>query len=65
MLDRYPVAFKTELGNQILEVGPGRQLRKFTRLPIEDEIHRGRLSLPLHGSDVGRASYPSPTASCD
>ncbi len=26
-------------------MGPGRQLRKFTRLAIQDEMHRGRLSL--------------------
>ncbi len=51
MFNRHPVPLKTELGNQILQVGPRRQLLKFTRLPIQDEIHRGRLSLPPHGSE--------------
>ena len=53
MFDRHPVAFKTELGNQILQVGPGHQLRKFTRLPVQDEIHRGRVSLPPTVQTVG------------
>ncbi len=62
MLDGYPVAFETEVGNQVLEVGPGRQLRKFTRLAVEDEMHRGRLSPPLSGSAIGDTQEP--TASC-
>src|SRR5271167_843788 len=42
MLNRHSVPFKTEFRNQILQVGARRQLLKFTRLPIQDEIHRGR-----------------------
>jgi hypothetical protein len=44
MLDCYPVAFQVEVGDQILEIGPGRQLRKFTRLAVEDEVHKRRLT---------------------
>lgn len=46
MLDGYPITFETEVNNQILEVGPGRKSRKFTRLAIEDEVHGGRVSPP-------------------
>jgi hypothetical protein len=44
MLDGYPIAFQVEAGDQILEIGPGRQLRKVTRLAVEDELHNRRLT---------------------
>src|ERR1700678_4021028 len=46
MLDGYPVAFEVKFRDQVLEVGSRRQLRKVTRLAVEDKMHRGRLSSP-------------------
>ena len=59
MLDGYPVAFEVKFRDQVLEVGSRRQLRKFTRLAVEDEMHRGRVSshpsIAVSAHDFSRA----------
>jgi hypothetical protein len=44
LFDSKPVTFKAQFGNQIANLGARRQLRKFTRLPINDKVHMGRVS---------------------
>jgi hypothetical protein len=43
-----PVRFEFKHGDQIENLGPICELRKFTRLPIHNEMHESRLSPRRH-----------------
>jgi hypothetical protein len=51
VLDRHPVAFESQVSDQVQEVGRSRQLRKFPRLTVKNKMHTGRVS-PAHNARI-------------
>jgi hypothetical protein len=62
LFNSQPVAFQPQFGDQISNLCPGSQLRKFTRLAVNDKVHNGRLSprLTQPGSPYPEKPLPYP-----